>query len=97
MLTIIGPPNNTISGNFTLQNGFLTAQDTNEDGFTGGALLSTNSSLTLDNIEAYDFKNASIGGAVHVRNSAAYPTQVTVKNSSFYNNSASERGGAFSI
>lgn len=95
MLVVQLARDSEVVGSFTVKNGYLTAEDTNEDGITGGAIRSTNSNLTIDSIEAYNFNKTTSGGVV--QSSTNEPANITINNCNFYDNSAVDRGGAIAI
>lgn len=89
------------SGHFTLKNGKLRAEDVNGDGFSGGALASNGSYLTLDNIQAEGFRSSSSGAVV---NAQAGNHVIIITNSFFEKNAvistwstSSLSGGAIEI
>lgn len=85
------------AGAFTLKNGRLTAQDTNGDGMTGGAIYSSRSNLTLERIKADNFKTSAEGGVVYVAGSSSSNIEVLISGCDFHDNSAFGNGGAISL
>lgn len=84
------------NGEFTIKNGTIKAEDTDNDGFTGRAINSNGASLNVDNIVANEFKSDSAGGVINLEEQSN-PIKISITNSTFIGNSAKESGGAIRI
>lgn len=82
-------------GSFTLKNGRMYAEDIDGDGQTGGALNSSNANLTVEGVEAFNFKKAEKGAVVSI--DARIPVKINIHGNNFHHNSAVDQGGAIYI